>query len=290
MPTITTTVTSACASGAVTTQTTTEATPDTGAPTNSASETVAAMIGEWGAGTLPQSYPKYWSPSVTIHAGPGKVTGWGSYTFDTFAGWLDILTRYNFNDMTSAFYPRQGGAVWEWSVSSLERKSDGKKCKGFHAVNLFDLDANNMITDLKLIFDFSIVEEAFSDSAGHCEAMVGAWAQGKLFETRKTWFAESLEVDAGSSTKAPGFKQYTMATFENWTSDMEVYDFHDMSWTFFPSPTGAVGVWTVSSLSRKETGKGTGPMKGVNHFTMEDGKITKVEILNSKIGEVEALF
>lgn len=40
MPTITTTVTSACASGAVTTQTTTEATPDTGAPTNSASETV----------------------------------------------------------------------------------------------------------------------------------------------------------------------------------------------------------------------------------------------------------
>lgn len=35
---------------------------------------VAAMIGEWAAGTLPQSYPKYWSPSVTIHAGPGKVS------------------------------------------------------------------------------------------------------------------------------------------------------------------------------------------------------------------------
>ena len=42
MPTVTTTVTSACASGAVTTQTTTEATPDTGAAlTNAASKLVS---------------------------------------------------------------------------------------------------------------------------------------------------------------------------------------------------------------------------------------------------------
>ena len=43
MPTITTTVTSACASGVTTTQTTTEATPDTGVPTNSAAQLVRAQ-------------------------------------------------------------------------------------------------------------------------------------------------------------------------------------------------------------------------------------------------------
>lgn len=288
MPTVTTTVTSACASGVTTTQTTTEATPDTGVSGNSASATAEAMVGCWAAGNLKAEYATYWSPSVQIHAGPGKVTGWGSYDFASFPRWMDELDLYNFDNMQWIFYPRPGGAVGEWTVDGLERKSDGKKCGAFTGINLFDVDANNMITGLRLVFDFSIVEAVFSSDVTVCENMVNAWATGDI-ATMKGMFSESLQVDAGSSS-APGFGKYSYATFDNWIGDLNVYDFNGMAWTYYPCPGGAIGEWTVTSLGHKDNGKATSAMTGVNRFTVVDGKITNVRIQNNAVKEVEALF
>merc|ERR1711935_3799 len=64
MPTVTTTVTSACASGAVTTQTTTEATPDAGGASSVAQTTVEAMVASWGAGKLKETQSQFFSPTV----------------------------------------------------------------------------------------------------------------------------------------------------------------------------------------------------------------------------------
>lgn len=287
MPTITTTVTSACASGVTTTQTTTEATPDTGVPTNSAAQLVEEMVGVWGSGGL-KATDSFFSPAMKIHAGPGKVVGWGSYDYSTFQQWLDELNLYNFNGMKWTFYPRPGGAVGEWTVDSLERKSDGKKTIGYSGCNFFDVDSNNQITGLKLICDFSILENAFSSDVTTCEQMVTAWATGDI-AAMKSMFADSLQVDAGNSS-APGFQKYTMATFENWIGDLEVYEFNDMDWTYYACPGGAVGEWTVSSMGHKTNGKKTGPQTGVNRFTVVGGKITNVRIHNNHIKDVEALF
>ena len=199
-----------------------------------------------------------------------------------------MLTAYNFNDLTSKFYPRPGGAVWEWSVSSLERKSDGKKCREFTAVNIFDLDENNMIVALDLIFDFSAVEEVFSDACGHVEGMIGDWATGSLKANASTWFADNATIDGGV-TNAPGFGTYTMATFGDWMDELDTYDFNDIAWTFYPAPKGAIGEWTVSSLAKKSNGKSTGALLGVNYFTVSGGKITDVRISMTPAEQIQAL-
>ena len=68
------------------------------------------------------------------------------------------------------------------------------------------------------------------------------------------------------------------------------YDFNDMTWEFLPCAFGVTAVWTISSLSRKDTGKATAPMKGINLFTVEGGKILKAQIIQSNIADIEALW
>ena len=49
---------------------------------------------------------------------------------------------------------RPGGAVGEWTCSSLENKTTGKKTKKpFTGVNLFDVGADGLITGLRLVLD-----------------------------------------------------------------------------------------------------------------------------------------
>jgi hypothetical protein len=67
------------------------------------------------------------------------------------------------------------------------------------------------------------------------------------------------------------------------------YGFNDMNWDFYPTPFGAIGEWSVSSLTVLATGESTGAMNGVNRFYFSDGKINKVIIDNSRVGELEAL-
>jgi len=289
MPTVTTTVTSACASGVTTTQTTTEATPDGGSPSNSASAMVEEMVGSWAQGQLKSTYKKFWSPSVQIDAGPGKVRGWGKYNFGNFEEWITDLEQYNFNGMNWTFYPRPGGAVGEWTVDSLEHKATGRKSAAFTGVNLFDVDASGMITGLRLIFDFSAVEAVFSSDVLLCEEMIGVWGSGKLYDQRTKYFTDDFTHDAGSSS-APGWGQYTMATLDKHLEDLELYEFKDITWDFFPLPGGCGAEWTVSGLGLLSNGKSTGPMSGTNKFTVAGGKITSIRIQNNKIKEVEALF
>jgi len=48
---------------------------------------IKAAIGEWGAGTYAASKAKYYHEGATIDAGPGKVPGWGKYTYATIDQW-----------------------------------------------------------------------------------------------------------------------------------------------------------------------------------------------------------
>jgi len=292
MPTVTTTVTSACASGAVTTQTTTEATPDTGAAlTNAASKLCEEMVNVWFTGKLPGRVGEFWSPTCKVEAGPGVVTGWGDYSNHSgLVDWFKDLEGYNFHDMNWTFYPRPGGAVGEWTCSSLENKTTGKKTKKpFTGVNLFDVGADGLITGLRLVLDHTENINTNGDDLSLVEGMITCWGTGNLFAERNTWFPANFVLDGGNST-APGFQQYTYATIETHLTEMDLYNFNDMKWDFYKSNTGVTAVWSVSSLSRKDNGKATGPLKGVNLFTVEGGKISKTEIVFNDIAQVEALF
>jgi hypothetical protein len=69
------------------------------------------------------------------------------------------------------------------------------------------------------------------------------------------------------------------------------YDMNDMTWDVYPAPGGAIGEWTVGSMVVKATGQATGPMCGINRFTVDGGKITKVNIVLSAddTAQLEAL-
>ena len=46
------------------------------------------MVASWGAGKLKETQSQFFSPTIQADAGPGKVTGWGSYSGAAeFAGW-----------------------------------------------------------------------------------------------------------------------------------------------------------------------------------------------------------
>lgn len=65
-----------------------------------------------------------------------------------------------------------------------------------------------------------------------------------------------------------------------------------MNWEVYTAPGGAIGEWTASSLVVKATGKATGPLSGLNRFTLNGGKITKLSIVFSADdnAQIEALF
>ena len=84
--------------------------------------TLEAGVGAWAEGKLAADKAKFFAPGCTILAGPGNVSGFKTYTYDTIGAWETELAAYDFKDMTWSFYQAPGGAIGEWTVSSLVHK------------------------------------------------------------------------------------------------------------------------------------------------------------------------
>merc|ERR1711935_565066 len=248
-------------------------------------------VASWGAGKLKETQSQFFSPTVQADAGPGKVTGWGSYSgASEFAGWIDDLAKYMFHDMAWTFYPRPGGVTGEWTVSSVESIATGEKTGAFTGVNLFDIGADNLISRVQLVTDNSPMEALFSDDMSLCKRLVNAWATGTL---TSDWRSANLSADCkvfAGDKDIPGFGSYTMDTMQNWIDDLQQYEFPNMKWSFFPMPTGCLAYYTVDSIIKSSNGKGTGPMTVVTFMTVDaNGKISDLNITGYDFAELAAL-
>ena len=122
--------------------------------------------------------------------------------------------------MNWIFYPRPGGAVGEWTCSSLENKATGKRTKkAFTSVNLFDV-TDGLITRVRMLMDHTENTATFGDDLTVAETMIGVWGSGKLVEEKATFFPASFVLDGGNS-KAPGFQQYDFDSLDRHLAEMD---------------------------------------------------------------------
>ena len=133
------------------------------------------------------------------------------------------------------------------------------------------------------------MEALFSDDMSLCKGLVNAWATGAL---TNDWRSANLSADCkvfAGGKDIPGFGSYTMDTIQNWIDDLQQYEFPNMKWSFFPMPTGCLAYYTVDSIIKSSNGKGTGPMTVVTFMTVENGKISDLNITGYDFAELAAL-
>merc|ERR1711935_46200 len=305
MPTVTTTITSAAASGTCTTVTTTEATPD-----SSSSHPNVAFVGSclaaWGRGEL-----------TTAEGCRQWITEDAVWSFVNAAAFTntDIIRDYigpaglaeGCNNIASHGIDLGDPATWKFAANedyvdvripnhSFGLTSTGKYTPadgtpaGYHFVTFSVNGSGDKLTGCHHNVPVGL-NDCFDSPLSLVESMIGAWGAGELMDNAKLtkYFSADSVIDGGSST-APGFQQYDFGGFQRHLTEMALYDFNDMTWDFYPCPFGVTAIWTISSLSRKDTGKATPPTKGINLFTVEGGKITKAQIIFNTIADVEALW
>jgi hypothetical protein len=61
------------------------------------------------------------------------------------------IGQYDFNDIAGEVYPAAGGAIWEWTVSSLVAKATGKGTGPLAGFNRFAVEGGK-ITKVSIIF------------------------------------------------------------------------------------------------------------------------------------------
>lgn len=113
--------------------------------------TLEAGVGAWAEGKLAADKAKFFAPGCTILAGPGNVSGFKTYTYDTIGAWETELAAYDFKDMTWSFYQAPGGAIGEWTVSSLVHKATGRATGPIKCANRCQYNDQNRITHMQLL-------------------------------------------------------------------------------------------------------------------------------------------
>jgi len=278
MPTLTTTVTSACASGTTTTVTTTEATPDSGA-THPNVVKIRAALGAWGAGELQtaEGCAKWMTPDckwtfanaasftntdiIKTYTGPAGVAEWcnNNLAIDwgpigagpdawQFAGGDGFVTatipNQRFGVHATGKYTTADGDY----MCTFYYPNGSEKCAGCH--HQFPVSLN----------------DCFAGGAlNKAEAMLAGWAAGELLTADGcakyvTPDCKWTFANAAAFSNTDIIKTYTGADgLAEWCNANQDIDFGPLEWIWAVNDDFITGTITNPKMGIRSTGKYTAP-------------------------------